>query len=67
MFIEVELGDFLLFVSPVFINPPVICEILPALEPEKWGNFRTEKVRTTYASSAFSLLATNGKFQFRDE
>lgn len=30
------------------------------LEPGKWGSFRTEKVRTTYASSALSLLATNG-------
>ena len=47
-------------VSPVYINPPVICEILSALEPGKWGSFRTEKVRTTYASSALSLSATNG-------
>ena len=62
VFIEVELGDFLLFVSPVFINPPVICEILSALEPGKWGSFRTEKVRTTYASSALSLSATNGNY-----
>ena len=30
------------------------------LEPGKWGSFRTEKVRTTYASSAPSLSATNG-------
>ena len=29
-------------------------------EPGKWADFRTEKVRTTYASSALSLLATNG-------
>ena len=47
-------------VSPVFIKPPVICEILSALEPGKWGSFRTEKVRMTYASSVLSLLATNG-------
>ena len=39
---------------------PVICEILSALEPGKWADFRTEKVRTTYASSALSLSATNG-------
>ena len=30
------------------------------LEPGKWADFRTENVRTTYASSALSLLATNG-------
>ena len=30
------------------------------LEPGKWARFRTEKVRTTYASSALSLLAANG-------
>ena len=46
--------------SCFFIKPPVICEILSALEPGKWGGFRTEKVRMTYASSALSLSATNG-------
>ena len=51
-FIKIDVGCFL--VSPVFIKPPVIFKILSALEPGKWDNFRTEKVRTTYASSALT-------------
>ena len=38
----VILGDLLLWGNPVFIKPTVICEILSALEPGKWADFRAQ-------------------------
>lgn len=51
---------FCFLISPVLIITPVICEIISALEPGKWGRFQAEKVWMTYASSVLSLSATNG-------
>ena len=41
------------------LHPPVT-RGFSTLEPGKWADYRIEKVRTTCASSALSLLATNG-------